>query len=108
MPVVGKTEVRRAMRVLDRIERHLRTERTSVKAELAAYPSPITACDAQYNHLAEERRRVAGELVRLAELRREIQASPDADAVLRKFLAASPHLEQAAGITLEADAASTN
>ena len=37
----------------------------SVAAEIRAYPRPITACDAQFNHLLELRRLVPLELQRL-------------------------------------------
>jgi hypothetical protein len=37
----------------------------SVTAEIVAYPRPITACDAQFNHLLELRRLVPQELQRL-------------------------------------------
>jgi len=33
-----------------------------VGTEISAYPRPITACDAQFNHLFEERERVVKEL----------------------------------------------
>jgi hypothetical protein len=37
----------------------------SVAVEIRAYPRPITACDAQFNHLLELRRLVPLELQRL-------------------------------------------
>lgn len=32
--------------------------RTALDAEIRAYPGPIAGCDAQYNHLLAERRRI--------------------------------------------------
>lgn len=32
--------------------------RTELDAEIRTYPTPISGCDAQYNHLLAERRRV--------------------------------------------------
>lgn len=102
----GQLKLTEAMRVLDRIERQLEAERQAIKAELAVYPAPITGCDAQYNHLSEERRRLAGELRRLAALRRQVQASPDAAAALEAVLSETPELAEAARRGLEAGAKS--
>lgn len=30
----------------------------AVKAEIASYPGPVAGCDAQFNHLLEERQRL--------------------------------------------------
>ena len=40
----------------------LRAQKQKVEAEIAAYPRPITGCDAQFNALLEERARLAKEL----------------------------------------------
>jgi hypothetical protein len=47
------------------LRRDLEALATSVAAEIRAYPRPITACDAQFNHLLELRRLVPLELQRL-------------------------------------------
>jgi len=39
-------------------ERALRDARHRLDAEISAYPSPISGCDAQFNHLLTERRRL--------------------------------------------------
>ncbi len=36
----------------------LRAARASINAEIAAYPTPISGCDAQFNYLLEERQKV--------------------------------------------------
>jgi hypothetical protein len=41
---------------------HLATAREALDAEIRSYPTPISGCDAQYNHLLAERRRVHGAL----------------------------------------------
>ena len=65
----------------------LEQERVRVQEEIASYPPPITACDAQFNHLLEQRTRVARELTRMANLaqtpsseaeRRELDARVEA------------------------------
>jgi hypothetical protein len=47
------------------LRRTLEALAASVTAEIVAYPRPITACDAQFNHLLELRRLVPQELQRL-------------------------------------------
>jgi hypothetical protein len=37
---------------------NLATARDALDAEIRSYPTPISGCDAQYNHLLAERRRV--------------------------------------------------
>lgn len=41
--------------------------RAGLDREISAYPTPISGCDAQYNHLLAERRRVHTALQALAE-----------------------------------------
>ena len=55
----------------DVIENHLGSARRSILAEIRNYPPPIAACDQQFNHLLEQRDRIARELSRLATLRQE-------------------------------------
>lgn len=57
--------------VLKRIKEHLESERHRVNEEIRNYPSPIPACDAQFNYLLEEQARIAQEFDRLKELARE-------------------------------------
>lgn len=71
---------------LDEIERRVAARRDAVKAALGSYPAPITACDAQYNHLSEERRRLSLALLRLGELR-GVPDSAERDAAIAAALA---------------------
>jgi hypothetical protein len=59
-----------------------------VGEEISAYPRPITACDAQFNHLLELRRLLPGELARLE------AAAADPSASVEAFIRASPCGEQ--------------
>ena len=45
---------------------HLEAARTALDAEIHDYPRPIPGCDAQYNHLLAERRRIHEALSALA------------------------------------------
>ena len=40
----------------------LEARRRELDAEIRAYPTPIPRCDAQFNHLMEERARIVEEL----------------------------------------------
>ncbi len=58
----------------------------AVAAEIGAYPAPIPACDAQYNHLLERR-------AALAEARARLDAARAGGAgTVEDFLAATPVL----------------
>lgn len=50
-------------------ESMLRTAQRSLAEEIGCYPSPISGCDAQFNHLLADRARIAAGL---AALRREV------------------------------------
>ena len=45
----------------------LEAARGELDSEIRAYPTPISGCDAQYNHLLAERRRVHAALIALGE-----------------------------------------
>ena len=56
-----------------------------VADEIRTYPRPITACDAQFNHLLELRRQLPHELDRLS------STAQDPVATVAQFIAASPY-----------------
>lgn len=66
----------------------LEARRTALNEEIAGYPAPITACDAQFNHLLEARRQIRTELSRLEAAR----AVPGTDVSLSEFLRSSTFL----------------
>ncbi|MCH8238506.1 MAG: hypothetical protein IIB62_00370 [Proteobacteria bacterium] len=49
------------------LKHRLEARRTALNVEIAAYPGPITGCDAQFNHLLELRSGINLELKRLEE-----------------------------------------
>ena len=60
----------------------------AVAAEIRAYPAPIPACDAQYNHLLERR-------AALNEARTRLDAArEDGAATVEDFLASTPVLAE--------------
>lgn len=52
--------------VLERATDTLREAKEMVAAEIANYPTPISGCDAQFNHLLSERAKIASALHALA------------------------------------------
>ena len=46
-------------------EAALRRARAALDREIGDYPTPIAGCDAQFNHLIAERRRLSGALEEL-------------------------------------------
>lgn len=53
--------------IIQAARQHLAEARDVLDAEIHSYPTPISGCDAQYNHLLAERRRVHNALSVLAE-----------------------------------------
>jgi hypothetical protein len=51
---------------IDAARLSLRAARDALDVEISGYPRPISGCDAQYNHLLAERRRVHEALAALA------------------------------------------
>ncbi len=76
------------------IRRHLEDVSATVAAEIRSYPAPIPACDAQFNHLLEQRRALSRELARLEAARK------DKSSTLEAFVRASPVLDDAAAQAL--------
>jgi hypothetical protein len=66
------------------LRRRLAALAESVAAEIRAYPRPITACDAQFNHLLELRRVLPDELERLD------AAAGDPRSTVENFIRSSP------------------
>jgi hypothetical protein len=68
----------------DSLRRDLEALACSVTAEIGAYPPPIPACDAQFNHLLELRRLLPLELQRLE------AAANDPATTIEQFIRSSP------------------
>ena len=72
----------------DALRARLVAQQKAVAAEIGAYPGPITACDAQYNHLLERR-------VALHRARARLDAArEDGVATAGDFLAQTPLLAE--------------
>ncbi len=55
----------------DALRARLAQTQAAVAAEINAYPPPIPACDAQYNHLLERREALSEALARLDAARKD-------------------------------------
>ncbi len=60
---------------LGEIRRDLEKRKRSIAAEMRGYPQPIAGCDAQYQHLSDQRAAIARDL---SELDRACAAGTDA------------------------------
>ena len=72
----------------DALRARLAQTQEAVAAEINAYPPPIPACDAQYNHLLERRAALSEVLARLDATRK------DGSSTLENFLAGLPDLDE--------------
>ena len=55
----------------DALRARLERMRAAVAAEIRAYPAPIPACDAQFDHLLERREALSAALARLDAARKD-------------------------------------
>jgi hypothetical protein len=78
------------------IHQHLQEESRRVHSKIRNYPAPIPACDAQFNHLLEEREALSSELVRVRELMQKDTNSKDARSSIDAFLDFSNYLGDSA------------
>ena len=79
------------------IRDHLEREKLRVVTEIRSYPAPIPACDAQFNHLMQQRACITRELGRLDTAQRD---AADRYRVIEEFIDASLCLKPAAKASL--------
>jgi hypothetical protein len=68
------------------IVEHLRDVRRRLAEEIRSYPTPITRCDAKFNHLYEQQGRLARDLDR-------VESGEPARARVEEFLASAPYTD---------------
>lgn len=68
---------------------HLEAERVRVVDEIRTYPSPIPACDAQFNHLLGQRTKLSQELERLRQIHNDFLPGESGMKRLRAFIASA-------------------
>lgn len=84
-----KEQIERVRPVWADIKVLLENEKRRIYDEIRNYPPPIAGCDQQYNHLLEERTRVAQELNRMHEMSKKTQDRTDAIQLICEFVDAS-------------------
>ena len=72
----------------DALRARLVQTQEAVAAEIRAYPPPIPACDAQYNHLLARREALSEALARLDSAREDGSSTPES------FVAGLPDLDE--------------
>ena len=72
----------------DALRARLERMREAVAAEISAYPAPIPACDAQFDHLLERRAALSEALAGLDTARK------DGSRTLESFVAGLPDLDE--------------
>ncbi len=72
----------------DALRARLVQTQEAVAAEIRAYPPPIPACDAQYNHLLARREALSEALARLDSARKDGSSTPES------FVARLPDLDE--------------
>lgn len=75
------------------IHRRLQIERKRIDEEIGSYPTPIAACDQQFNHLLAQRSAIKDELTRLAALEGESLPAQDAIRSMAEFIQSSACLD---------------
>jgi chorismate mutase len=82
------------------IKEHLEKERHRIYDEIRNYPPPIPACDAQFNHLLEERRGVSQELAQLEQLSRQDLTPEQHRQSIDQFISSSSYVNHDAARTI--------
>ena len=82
---------------LREIRDYLQQVKSWLEDEIRRYPTPIPRCDAQFNHLFEERARVNGALERI-----EASTSGDSIELLAEFIRSPAYRDDAAEAELRA------
>jgi len=77
------------------IRLHLEDLRRTLATEIRNYPTPIPRCDAQFNHLYEQRARLARELDRIGTPVGKGPKRADAIELIRQFVASAPYTDDA-------------
>lgn len=100
----GQTKLAPLESLWKSIKDHLENERRRIYEEIKHYPTPIPACDAQFNYLLEERARIAQELDSLRALSKENLTRREDVKLIDEFIMSSNYIkgeaEQGMRITL--------
>jgi len=90
--ITSSAETDLAASIWTRIREHLENERHRINEEIRNYPTPIPACDAQFNYLLEERVQIPEELKQLEALAREDLTPDELLKRVDEFIASSKYI----------------
>lgn len=82
--------------VWETIGAHLENARLLLQEEITHYPPPIPACDADFNHLLEERARIGEELSRMHIAAGKSLAPLEAANLIEEFVLSSNYIDDTA------------
>jgi hypothetical protein len=80
------SDLEHALRVGANIESCLEEKKRRIYEELRNYPTPITACDQQFNYLLEQQAEIVQKLARLKGLLAETHTHNDPRSLLGSFI----------------------
>jgi hypothetical protein len=89
----SQTELTQLESLWKSIKDHLENERRRIYEEIKHYPTPIPACDAQFNYLLEERARIAQELNSLRALSEESLTGTEDIKLIDEFIRSSNYIK---------------
>ena len=96
MPVVDSKEDLVALKSLwGEVRRDLLRVKRLIDEEIRSYPTPIPRCDAQFNHLHDQRARLARELDRIGALDARALDHGDFVRLIGEFVASQPYADDA-------------
>lgn len=96
MPTVAhdlKADLATLRRLWKEVRSDLLRAKRAIDEEIRGYPTPIPRCDAQFNHLHEQRGRLARELDRIDALSEKNLRYQDYVRLIEEFIASAPYLD---------------
>src|SRR5438477_780039 len=75
------------------IRDELRRSKRVIGEEIRSYPTPIPRCDAQFNHLYEQRARLARDLDRIHAFGEKNPGREDCIGLIGRFIASAPYTD---------------
>ena len=87
--------------IWNQIKEHLEIKRKQLADQINKYPTPIAACDQQFNFLLQQRADFATEWARLLETEKTSSRESDPIDALREFVNSSSQLDDAFKFALQ-------
>ena len=103
-PAAGSTE----LRALTEFKNQLEKAKIQVNKEIGNYPSPIPACDAQFNYLLEERSKISVALKRVDTLLTTCQTETVEIETIEELIKMSSQIDDGMAARLRAAFSRTN